>query len=99
MTRSKLTTTRDSVAAGDDADAPHERTTEIDPSQTDTLSFIRQTAVGYLPSVNGIGHSWSAILNGRLIASITVTEIQPKLAELTFEPENTLYFRYHSATY
>jgi hypothetical protein len=97
--KAKLTVTRDSVAAGDDADAPHRRTVEIDPAQKDAVSFVRHIAGGYLPSVNGIGHWWSAFLNDRLIASITVTEIEAKLARLDFEPENTLHFRYHPATY
>jgi hypothetical protein len=91
--------TRDSVAVGDDADAPHEHTVEIDSTQKDVVSFIRYITARYLLSVNGIGHSWSAFLNDRLIASITVTEIEAKLVELNFEAENTLYFRYHSATY
>jgi hypothetical protein len=66
MIRIKLT--RDSVCAGDDIDAPHERIVEV-YSFTDTHSFVNQFATGYLPSVNGYGHSWTAYLNGNPIAN------------------------------
>lgn len=95
----KITITRDSVAAGDDADAPHERLIEIAPGRCDTVAFVRMIADGYLPRVKGVGHSWSAFLDDRLVASITVTDIQPKCAEIVLEADNSLHFKYHSATF
>jgi len=96
MIRIKLT--RDSVCAGDDIDAPHERIVEV-YSFTDTHSFVNQFATGYLPSVNGYGHSWTAYLNGNPIALLTTMRIEPKVSEIQFEGENQLYFKYHSARY
>lgn len=90
--------TRDSVAAGDDVDAPHERTLKIEPAH-DPSTFITQTAHNYLASVSGRGHTWDAILNGNLVATITVDEIIPRVASLEFGPVNDLHFEYHSATW
>jgi hypothetical protein len=54
--------TRDSVCAGDDGDAPHEKTITTH-SFTDPVVLARETSSGYLPSVAGIGHSWICVLN------------------------------------
>ena len=93
-----LILTRDSVCAGDDADAPHERTVEV-IAFTDTLEFMDQFSTGYLASVNGIGHSWTAHLNGRPVAVIRVNGIEPLVPSIDFGDHNTLFFEYHSATY
>ena len=42
--------TRDSVCAGDDCDAPHEKTVEV-YSFVDSEAFAREISSGYLPSV------------------------------------------------
>jgi hypothetical protein len=94
----KVTLKRDSVCAGDDADAPHERAVEVFPF-VDTRSFVEQFSTGYLASVDGVGHSWSVFLNGQHIATMTVHDIEPKVPKLSFEDENSLFFKYHSATY
>ena len=67
--------TRDSVCAGDDCDAPHERRVEV-YSFVDPEAFVEQFWTGYLPSVNGIGHSWTVSLNGKAIALITTSKIE-----------------------
>jgi hypothetical protein len=55
--------TRDSVCARDDCDAPHKRTIEAF-SLVDPEAFVREVSSGYLPSVAGVGHSWTCVLNG-----------------------------------
>jgi hypothetical protein len=60
---------------------------------------VEQFSTGYLASVDGVGHSWSVFLNGRHIATMTIYDIEPKVPELSFEDENSLFFKYHSATY
>ena len=48
--------------AGDDCDAPHEKTVEV-YSFVDPEAFARGISSGYLPSVAGVGHSWTCLLN------------------------------------
>ena len=93
-----ITLTRDSVCAGDDCEAPHERRVEV-YSFIDPHAFVSQFWTGYLPSVRGVGHSWTAFLNKKAIALITVTEIEPMVSKIDFEDENSIFFEYHSATY
>jgi hypothetical protein len=68
--------TRDSVCAGDDCDAPHEKTIKT-YSFTDPEVLARETSSGYLPNVAGVGHSWLCVLNDIKIAEIKTTEIRP----------------------
>lgn len=96
--RVKIKLTRDSVAAGDDCDAPH-------PQEVETYSFLDPTALiksiypGYLPRVSGVGHSWDCIFNDRFIATITVHAIEPRISEVEYRPENHLHFVYRSASF
>jgi hypothetical protein len=94
----KITLTRDSVFAGDDIDAPHEWIARFHPF-SDALAFLAQIPAGYIASVRGIGHSWTAFLNGEPIATLRVTGIEPLVHELDLAGDNTLHFEYHSATY
>ena len=98
--RSKLsfTLTRDSVCAGDDCDAPHEKKITIH-SFTDPKVLVRESSSTYLPSVDGIGHSWMCLLNGIKIAEITHTGIRPMVRQIEFAEENKIHFQYISATY
>jgi hypothetical protein len=91
--------TRDSVCAGDDALAPHERTQTVDDSIRETVAFVDLTSRAYLASVNGVGHSWTAVLNGVAVARVTVDTIETQVERIELSAENTLHFRYHSATY
>jgi len=53
--------TRDSVAAGDDIDAPHSRVFSL-PDSLLTLQLIsRVLAEGYLASINGGKATWSVV--------------------------------------
>jgi hypothetical protein len=95
----KFRLTRDSVCAGDDAEAPHERVLEVEPPLADVMQFVSETSRGYLPSVDGLGHCWSTFLNGRVIATMTVSGVSSLDDELSLEPENEIYFKYHPANY
>ena len=94
----KIELTRDSVAAGDDCDAPHERTVVIEPAENNN-ELVEQLIRGYLPSVNGVGHSWTVILNGDPIATVRVTGIEALTSNVRLVEVNSVHFHYHSATY
>ncbi len=89
--------TRDSVCAGDDCEC-HDRQIEM-PTFTDAGQFAKHAAAGYLPSVAGVGHSWTCVLNGERIAVLTVSNVRPLIAALTLNHDNTVHFIYHAATY
>lgn len=90
--------TRDSVCAGDDCDAPHEKKVKV-YSFVDPEAFAREISSGYLPSVAGVGHSWTCVLNGKRIAEITTSGIRGLVRESAFLGENRAHFLYHSSTY
>ena len=90
--------TRDSVCAGDDCDAPHEKTVEV-YSFIDPAAFAREVSSGYLPSIAGAGHSWTCVLNGVRTAEVTISGIKALVRESPFSDENRLHFVYHSATF
>jgi hypothetical protein len=96
--RVTIRVTRDSVAAGDDFDPPHARDVET-YSFLDPVALIRSIHPGYLPGVAGVGHSWDCILNDRLIATVTVRDVRPKVHEVEYRAENHLHFLYRSAEY
>lgn len=87
--------TRDSVCAGDDGEA-HDRTVEV-YSFVDPIVFVREISSGYLPSVAGVGHSWTCVLNGVRIAEITPFEIRGLVRETPFSQENRAEFVYHAS--
>lgn len=88
--------TRDSVCAGDDCDAPHEKTIRI-RSFVDPAALAREASSGYLPSVAGVGHSWICVLNEIRIAEIKTDGIQPLVREAEFGDSNRIHFTYVSA--
>lgn len=90
--------TRDSVAAGDDADAPHEKTVTIH-SFTDPVMLARTLSSGYLPSIAGVGHTWTCVVNDVNVAEITISEIRALVKESPFTEKNRAHFVYHSARY
>lgn len=90
--------TRDSVCAGDDCDAPHEKTIKVH-SFTDPEVLAREAATGYLPNVAGVGHSWICVLNDIKIAEIKTSGIQPLVGETTYDETNRIHFAYKSASY
>ena len=90
--------TRDSVCAGDDGDAPHEKTVEV-YSFVHPEVFARVISADYLPSVAGVGHSWTCLLNGVKVAEITTSGIRALVSENPFSEENRAHFVYHSSTF
>jgi hypothetical protein len=88
---------RDSVCAGDDCDS-HETTVEVH-SFVDPVAFARAVSSGYLPSVAGVGHTWTCVLNGVKIAEISVSEIRALVHETPFATDNHVDFVYHSAQF
>ena len=90
--------TRDSVAAGDDIDAPHEKKIII-RSFTDPVALTREALTNYLPNVAGSGHSWICVLNKVEIAEIKTNEIHPLIGEARYSEKNSIHFIYKSAMY
>jgi len=90
--------TRDSVCAGDDCDAPHEKKVEV-YSFVDPEAFAREVSSGYLPSVVGVGHFWICEFNGLKIAEIRHSGIRGLVCESPFSDNNRAHFIYHSAQY
>ncbi|MDU0460306.1 MAG: hypothetical protein RW306_16380 [Geobacteraceae bacterium] len=70
--------TRDSVCAGDDVDAPHEKTLSSH-SFLDPVALASHLSSGYLPSVQGVDHTWECKLNGNTIAIISTSKIEPNV--------------------
>jgi len=88
--------TRDSVCAGDDCDAPHEKKITI-PSFTSSEALAKEASKGYLPSVAGVGHSWVCRLNEIKIAEIKVTGVTVLVKDATFAATNRMHFTYISS--
>lgn len=63
MSKKEIILTRDSVAAGDDSDAPHYLTIEVDVEDRigDILSAV--LALRYLPQISGGKATWSVASN------------------------------------
>lgn len=95
----KVNLTRDSVCAGDDFDAPHEKTVEVNASAEpiNPIVLARTLSSDYLPIVFGIGHTWICVLNNNKIAVMTTTGIQPLLKEVQLKDHNHVHFIYKSA--
>ena len=88
---------RDSVCAGDDCES-HRRSVET-YSFLDSVALAEELSSGYLPSVNGIGHWWECVLNGKVIAKISSNGKAERVAEISYAAENSVHFKYHSATF
>ena len=88
--------TRDSVCAGDDCDAPHEKVVEL-PSFIEPSDLTRHAVSNYLPTVSGFGHSWICKLNGIRIAELRHDGIHALVRENTFEEDNAIHWQYISA--
>ncbi|MCL4837002.1 MAG: hypothetical protein KJ058_03420 [Thermoanaerobaculia bacterium] len=88
--------TRESVCAADDGHAPHEKRVEV-YSFLDPEALVRELASAYLPSVAGVGHSWTCLLNGVRVAEVTSSGIRSLIRETPFAEENRVHFVYHAA--
>jgi hypothetical protein len=96
--RIHITLTRDSVCAGDDCDAPHTKSIE-EYSFLDPTAFAQAISYSYLPSVAGVGHTWTCLLNDVRIAEVSNSGIHPLVKTSTFADENRVHFVYNSETY
>ena len=65
----------------------------------DPVVLINEIYPAYLPRIAGIGHSWDCILNGRIIATVTVDGVSARVTGLTYDRENHLHFVYRPASY
>lgn len=92
----KVVLTRDSVCAGDDCDAPHEKFIEAF-SFVDPEAFAKAVSSDYLPSVSGSGHSWICELNGIKIAELGNSGSRALVRESPFSDQNRAHFIYRSA--
>ncbi len=90
--------TRDSVCAGDDSEAPHEKVA-LTPSFLDPVAFVQHVSSGYLPTVAGVGHSWTCILNDVKVAEIRTHGIRSLVRETPFQEDNKVHFVYCSASH
>ena len=100
----RLYTTRSSVAAGDDADAPHVKVFAFADGTTLQDALIQIQAARYLPSISGGEATWSVASN-RPIAVVSPQWARPKmLVQLSEELQELewqdgtlrLHFNYHA---
>jgi hypothetical protein len=94
----QIRVTRDSVCASDDCNAPHEETVHIQ-SFVDPTELVMHLFSGYLPTISSVGHTWDCMLNGQLIASVSINGISPRVKEVAFAEINHAHFVYHAASY
>jgi hypothetical protein len=92
----RMRLTRDSVCAGDDCNAPHEKETEV-YSFSDPVASASTLSSSYLPSVSGSKHIWICNLNGVNIAEIKTSGIKPLVKETPLKNENAIHFTYISS--
>jgi hypothetical protein len=95
--RITLSLDRDSVCAGDDGEM-HKVSVET-YSFSDSVALAEELSSGYLPSVAGYGHWWECILNGTVIANVFPNGKAEQVGEVEYIEKNTVYFKYHSATF
>jgi hypothetical protein len=99
MDKRTILLTRDSVAAGDDADAPHNLLIEIGSNDTIEVILKRILDLQYLPKIYGGKATWSVAFN-RSIAVIAQEWDEPKLIDFTYDLNqqgvDKLHFNYHA---
>jgi hypothetical protein len=102
----KIRVTRDSVAAGDDADAPHERTFSFRDSPAPLEAVARIVAEGYLARTAGGRATWS-VVSGVPLAVVSQQWHAPRLVPWQEPPWSQLaqakgihrlHFNYHTQT-
>lgn len=104
MNKKKIILTRDSVAAGDDGDAPHYQTIEIGVDDKIEAILNAISDLCYLPQISGDKATWSVASNEPL-AIIAQEWIAPKLICMSEYPHpgtrafyniERLHFNYHA---
>jgi hypothetical protein len=74
----RIYASRESVAAGDDADAPHARSFSFAEGTTLESALARIQADRYLPGISGDEASWS-VASGRPVAVMAQQWPQPRM--------------------
>jgi hypothetical protein len=69
------------------------------PLLLDPVVLASHLSSGYLPSVQGVGHTWDCELNEKIIATISTSNIEPKVSEVIYSAVNHVHFIYHSASF
>ncbi|WP_143018572.1 hypothetical protein [Cupriavidus sp. YR651] len=100
----RIVVTRDSVAAGDDVNAPHRLEFSVSDCQTidDVLRHISR--LSYLPSISGGEATWSAVSGVPLAIFAQQWQIPKLLTAPSMEPAKLderadglyLHFNYHT---
>ena len=105
MNNIEIQVTRDSVCMGDDVEAPHYYSFSAEASTSLSTIFSHLSSRNYLASVAGRNHSWSAVVNGDVVATflgnsqIPVPSDSLNLAISALSTQNclTIRFKYKSA--
>lgn len=97
--RTTITITRDSVAAGDDTDAPHMLIVEIEPTDTIKSALESILRLNYLPKISGGNATWS-VASSQPIAVFaqqwsTPHHINPEEETCQNRGIDKLHFNYH----
>jgi hypothetical protein len=74
----RLLATRDSVAAGDDVDAPHLLEMDGPPGEDLEAAIAMVLRTGYLPSISGGRATWS-VSSGTVLAVVAQEWAAPKM--------------------
>lgn len=77
----RATLTRDSVAAGDDCDAPHERAMSFESGTTVEQAVTAIAASNYLASISGGLATWVASVDERTVAVIAQQWDRPRMLD------------------
>ncbi len=107
MTGLTVFVTRDSVAAGDDFDAPHPYSFKMKKTAQLRDALERLANKGYLATVAGRGHRWEAKIGDCTVATLAANNHRPAQSKVLASPliewaesdQIGLHFRYHPATY
>ena len=69
------------------------------PSFTDPCAFIGHVSASCIPSVGGSGHTWSCLLNGVLLGTLSTSGIHAVAHAVAYADQNHVHFKYHPANY
>lgn len=99
MDRKTILVTRDSVAAGDDADAPHSMVVDIVFNDTLETILKRILETGYLPKIYGGKATWRVAYNQPLAVIAQEWDVPKQIystGQLTLQAIDKLHFNYHA---
>ncbi len=84
----RLDLTRDSVAAGDDADAPHRRSADL-PDDTSVEALVAWIVnAGYLPRIGGGQATWSFVSRRPFAVAAQQWPLPRMLSSIPFDLED-----------